>query len=68
MSMSICEFSNSQAGGIGHPGRLPATRELSVVSLPYLIVYEVDGETVTILAVFHGARDLSRALRERRGG
>lgn len=52
---------------IGHPGRLPATRELSVVSLPYVIVYEVDVETVTILAVFHGAHDLARALRERRG-
>ena len=52
---------------IGHPGRLPQTRELSVVSLPYVIAYEVDGETVTILAVFHGARDLARALRERRG-
>ena len=58
----LCDFP-----WIGHPGRLPKTRELSVVSLPYVIAYEVDGETVTILAVFHGARDLARALRERRG-
>lgn len=58
----LCDFP-----WIGHPGRLPQTRELSVVSLPYVIAYEVDGETVTILAVFHGARDLARALRERRG-
>ena len=51
---------------IGRPGRLPGTRELSVVSLPYIVVYQVDADTVTVLAVFHGARDLPRALRERR--
>ena len=51
---------------IGRPGRLPGTRELSVDALPYIIVYQVDADTVTILAVFHGARDLPRALRERR--
>jgi toxin ParE1/3/4 len=50
---------------IGRPGRLPRTRELSVVSLPYIIVYQVEADTVTILDVFHGARDLVRALRER---
>ena len=51
---------------LGHPGRLPDTRELSVVSLPYVIVYQADMDLVTILAVFHGARDIARALRERR--
>ena len=51
---------------IGHPGRLPGTRELSVVSLPYVITYEVERETVTVIAVFHGARDLAQSLRERR--
>jgi toxin ParE1/3/4 len=51
---------------IGHAGRLPATRELSVTSLPYIIVYEVGIDIVTVLAVFHGARDLARALHERR--
>ena len=50
---------------LGHPGRLPDTRELSVVSLPYVIVYQADMDLVTILAVFHGARDIARALRER---
>lgn len=53
--------------GMGRVGRLPNTRELSVISLPYVIVYAVAGETVTILAVFHGARDLTKALQERRG-
>ncbi len=52
---------------LGHAGRLPKTRELLVVSLPYIIVYQVDAEAVTVLAVFHGARDLARALKDRRG-
>lgn len=50
---------------LGRPGRHPETRELSVPDLPYLIVYEVSGEAVTILAVFHTSRDLVQALRER---
>jgi toxin ParE1/3/4 len=52
---------------IGRVGRLPGTREFSVVSLPHIIVYEVGADAVTVLDVFHGARDLARALRERRG-
>ena len=51
---------------MGHVGRLPDTREFRVVGLPYLIVYQVAADTVTVLAVFHGARDLARALVERR--
>ena len=51
---------------IGHAGRLPDTRELSVTSLPYIIVYEVGRDAVTILAVFDAARDLVRAIDERR--
>lgn len=50
---------------IGHPGRLPDTRELSVVALPYVITYEVEDDTVTVIAVFHGSRDLAQSLRER---
>jgi toxin ParE1/3/4 len=51
---------------IGRVGRLPDTRELTISSLPYLVVYQVATETVTILAVFHGARDLPSALAERK--
>ena len=51
--------------GIGRVGRLPGTREYLLAGLPYLLVYEVSSEAVTILAVFHGARDLVRALEER---
>ena len=53
---------------IGHVGRVPDTRELSVTGLPYIVVYEVSAETVTVLAVFHGARDLARAMAERSKG
>lgn len=51
---------------MGRAGRLPGTWEFALPRLPYLIVYEVGPEEVTILAVFHGARDLARALAERR--
>lgn len=51
---------------LGRAGRLPGTRELTVAALPYVIVYEVRTDVVTVLAVFHGARDLPRALAERR--
>ena len=50
---------------IGRSGRLPDTRELPVSNLPYVIVYEVGADVVTVLAVFHAARDLARALAER---
>ena len=52
---------------IGHAGRLPDTRELSVTSLPYVVVYEVADEAITVLAIFHTARDLARAIEARRG-
>lgn len=51
---------------MGHAGRLPHTREVALASLPYLIVYQVAKDAVTIVAVFRGARDLTRALAERR--
>lgn len=50
---------------LGHPGRYPETRELNIAGLPYLIVYEVGAEAVTIVAIFHTSRDLARALRDR---
>jgi toxin ParE1/3/4 len=41
----------------GRPGRHAGTREL-VVMAPYLIVYRVsDADVVTILRVWHAARD-----------
>lgn len=53
---------------LGRSGWLPGTRELVVPDLPYIIVYQVEAahNTISILAVFHDARDLVRALTERR--
>jgi plasmid stabilization system protein ParE len=39
----------------GRRGVVPATRELVAV-WPYILVYEVDGDTVSILRVWHGAQ------------
>lgn len=58
----LCDFPE-----MGHAGYLPATRQFVVPGLPYVIVYQVATDTLTVLAVFHGARDLARALRERVG-
>ncbi|WP_426033256.1 type II toxin-antitoxin system RelE/ParE family toxin [Cypionkella sp. TWP1-2-1b2] len=53
---------------MGRPGRHPETRELSIADLPYLIVYAVGAEHVTILAVFHTSRNLVQALHDRLQG
>jgi toxin ParE1/3/4 len=49
----------------GPVGRWPGTREAVVPNLPYVLIYEVDGQAVTIVAVLHGARDVARALESR---
>lgn len=50
---------------LGRPGRHPKKREISIADLPYLIVYEVSPEAVTILAVFHTSHNLAQALYDR---
>ncbi|MCB9528704.1 MAG: type II toxin-antitoxin system RelE/ParE family toxin [Myxococcales bacterium] len=40
---------------IGRPGRR-GTRELVVVGTPYILVYRVEDEAVTVAAFFHHAR------------
>jgi addiction module RelE/StbE family toxin len=42
----------------GRPGRVPGTRELSLI-WPYVIVYRVRSDTVEIARIWHGARDRS---------
>jgi addiction module RelE/StbE family toxin len=44
--------------GLGRPGRLAGTRELVIVSTPYVIAYTVDQrlDAVIMLRVLHGAR------------
>jgi toxin ParE1/3/4 len=41
---------------MGRPGRVAGTRELVVPEAPYLVPYQVRGEVVEILRVFHAAR------------
>jgi toxin ParE1/3/4 len=41
---------------LGRPGRVPETRELVVADTPFIVPYRVHGDTVELLAVFHGAR------------
>ena len=41
---------------LGHPGRVPGTRELVVPNTPYILVYRVRSAYVEIIRVFHGAR------------
>jgi len=40
----------------GRTGRKEGTRELVLTRLPYLVVYEVGEQSVTVLRVLHGAR------------
>lgn len=42
--------------GRGRPGRKEGTRELVLLQLPYLAVYELVGESVRVLRVLHGTR------------
>ncbi len=51
---------------LGRPGRLPGTREIRVSSLPYLIAYGATADRVTVFAIFHTARNLSKALEARK--
>jgi toxin ParE1/3/4 len=46
----------------GRVGHRDGARELVVSAAPSLIVYEVGDDTVTILAILHGARDIPRVL------
>ncbi|MFP5257454.1 MAG: type II toxin-antitoxin system RelE/ParE family toxin [Acidobacteriota bacterium] len=45
--------------GMGRPGRVQGTRELVLVprALPYVVVYEVSGESIFILRVLHSAQE-----------
>jgi toxin ParE1/3/4 len=40
----------------GRVGRVASTRELVVPALPYIVVYDVVGDTVRILSVMHTSR------------
>jgi addiction module RelE/StbE family toxin len=41
---------------IGRPGRVPGTRELAIPGTAYILPYQVSGDQLQILRVYHGAR------------
>ena len=43
--------------GSGRAGQILGTRELVVPGLPYIVVYTCDDTDISIIGVFHGARD-----------
>lgn len=51
-----------EAPHIGRRGAVPGTQEWIVRGLPYIIVYQADPDRdeLTVLDVFHGARDIAR--------
>jgi toxin ParE1/3/4 len=46
----------------GRNGRIAGTRELVVRRTPFIVVYKVTQDEVTVLAVLHGARRWPKAL------
>jgi toxin ParE1/3/4 len=41
---------------MARPGRVPGTRELIIPGTPFIVPYRLEGNTIQILRVFHGAR------------
>lgn len=41
---------------LGRPGRVPGIRELPIPNTPYIIPYQVSGDQLQILRVYHGCR------------
>jgi addiction module RelE/StbE family toxin len=41
----------------GRSGRIAGTRELVFSGLPYIVVYRIQGRTVEVVRIYHGAQD-----------
>jgi toxin ParE1/3/4 len=48
----------------GRPGRIEETRELVILSTPYIAAYRITGDTVRILRVLHGAQQWPEDMSE----
>jgi toxin ParE1/3/4 len=44
-------------GDIGRPSKSAGTRELSISSAPYVLIYRCQDTTIEIIGVFHTAQD-----------
>ena len=53
--INSAETQLSKHPAIGRPGRHPQTRELIIADTPYIIPYQIIGETVYLLRVVHSA-------------
>jgi toxin ParE1/3/4 len=42
--------------GVGRAGRVPGTKELVVIGLPYIVPYRVKDKVVQVLRVYHTSR------------
>ena len=47
---------------LGHPGRVPGTRELVIPKTPFVVPYRVRDTVVEILRVYHHARRWPKRL------
>jgi toxin ParE1/3/4 len=45
---------------LGRHGLIPDTRELSVVGVPYVVVYQKGDDVIEVLGVYHTAQDRVR--------
>lgn len=41
----------------GRPGRKEGTRELLMLPLPYVVVYQVEGDVIHIVRILHAAQN-----------
>lgn len=41
----------------GRAGGVEGTRQFVVAGAPYIVVYEIEDETITILRIYHAAQD-----------
>jgi toxin ParE1/3/4 len=48
----------------GHPGRVVATRELSVGHTPYIVAYRQTADEIQVLAVIHARRKWPMSIAE----
>jgi toxin ParE1/3/4 len=54
--IEICVEGLARFPEMGRVGRIEGTRELVIFGTPYISTYRIDGDTVRILRVLHGAQ------------